>query len=186
MLLFFEKIRRNYIYLKMTLTRNGWKKAKFLKKKKIFKHIGDNCYYHSNYLPAEPFLVEIGDNVVIAAGVRLITHSAQHIVFNHEEKTNKYRTMFGNIVIGNNVFIGADSKIMMNVKIGNNVVVAAGAVVTKDIEDGSVVAGVPARVIGTYESLKKKNELFSEDYKDCKSNRVIDMVNYIKESDDKQ
>lgn len=51
-------------------------------------------------------------------------------------------------VIGNNVFIGAGAKIIGKVLIGNNVVVGANAVVTKDIPDNSVVAGVPARIIG--------------------------------------
>lgn len=37
--------------------------------------------------------------------------------------------------------------------IGNNVIIAAGSVVTKDIPDGVVVAGVPARVIGSFSEL---------------------------------
>ena len=41
-------------------------------------------------------------------------------------------------------------------KIGDNVVIAAGAVVNKDIPSGSVAAGVPAKVIGSFDDLRKK------------------------------
>lgn len=181
--LFLEKINRNVISFKLILKRNGWKKAKYLKKKKIFKKIGANCYYHSNFLPAEPFLVSIGDNVVIAANVRFVTHSAQHIVFNQEENTNQYKTLFGKITIGNNVFIGANVTIMYGVTIGDNVIIGAGAVVTKDIPSGKVYAGVPAKEISTYDEVKKKNYEFSKKYQNLESRRVIDMYNYDKEID---
>lgn len=52
--------------------------------------------------------------------------------------------------------IGAKSIIMPDVRIGNNVVIAAGSVVTKDIEDNSVVGGIPAKKIATFDSLVEK------------------------------
>lgn len=55
-----------------------------------------------------------------------------------------------------NVFIGCNSTILYGVKIGPNAVVAAGSLVTKDVPPGSVVAGVPARVIGSFEDLYNK------------------------------
>lgn len=53
----------------------------------------------------------------------------------------------GEVVIGNNVWIGDKATILAGVHIGNNVIVAANAVVTKDIPCNCVVAGVPARII---------------------------------------
>lgn len=50
-------------------------------------------------------------------------------------------------VIGDNVYLGPGAKIVGGVKIGNNVAIGANCVVTKDIPDGSVVVGVPGRVI---------------------------------------
>ncbi len=55
----------------------------------------------------------------------------------------------GEIVIGNNVWIGDKATILAGVHIGDNVIVAANAVVTKDVQSNSVVAGVPAVVIKT-------------------------------------
>ena len=51
------------------------------------------------------------------------------------------------IIIGNDVFIGANVTILDGVKIGNGCVIGAGAVVTKDIPDYAVVGGVPAKII---------------------------------------
>ena len=50
----------------------------------------------------------------------------------------------------------------MGITIGNNVIIAAGAIVTHDIPDNSVVAGVPAKIIGTYSDTKKKHKEYSE------------------------
>lgn len=44
---------------------------------------------------------------------------------------------------------------MPGVTIGNNMVIAAGSIITKDINDGMVVGGNPAKVIGNTENLMK-------------------------------
>lgn len=51
------------------------------------------------------------------------------------------------IIIGNDVWIGAYATIMGGVKIGNGVVIGAGAVVAKDVPPYAVVVGNPAKVI---------------------------------------
>lgn len=177
----YDKLRRYYRQIKMITIRDGWKKAKWLKKHKIFNMIGENCYYTPNILPAEPFLVELHNNVVISAGVRLITHSAVHCVFNGEDGNKKHICPYGKIVINDNVYIGADVIINYGVTIGKNCIIAAGAIVTKDIPDGEVWAGVPAKKIGTYEDVKKKSIERMKKYEGCNVNGdtpVIELMKY--------
>ena len=51
------------------------------------------------------------------------------------------------VMIGDDVWIGANAVILPGVTIGKHCVVAAGAVVTKDVPDNSLIAGVPAKLI---------------------------------------
>jgi len=52
-------------------------------------------------------------------------------------------------VFGDNVDIGAGAKVLGRIKIGDNVVIGANAVVVRDVEPYAIVAGVPAKVIGS-------------------------------------
>jgi acetyltransferase-like isoleucine patch superfamily enzyme len=54
------------------------------------------------------------------------------------------------------VFIGPRAIILPGVRVGKGAAIAAGAVVTKDVEPMSIVAGVPAKAIGT-RGLKELN-----------------------------
>lgn len=51
------------------------------------------------------------------------------------------------VVIGDDVWIGANAVVLPGVTIGSHSVVAAGAVVTHDVPDGVVVGGVPAKIL---------------------------------------
>ena len=53
----------------------------------------------------------------------------------------------GDIVIGNDVWIGARANIMSGVTIGSGAIIATAAVVTKDVEPYTIVGGVPAKII---------------------------------------
>ena len=179
MKLFFEKIKRYSIQIKLLLIRDGWQKAKWLKSKKIFGKMGEHCYYAPNILPPEPFLIQIHNNVVISANVRLITHSAVHCVFNQEDKTKKHVCPYGKVEINDNVYIGANAIINYGVTIGKNCIIAAGAVVTKNVPNGEVWGGVPAKKIGLYEDVKKKENLRDRIY-DGKADGETQVYDLIK------
>lgn len=53
----------------------------------------------------------------------------------------------GPVIIGNDVWIGANVIILPSVQIGNGAIIAAGAIVTKDVPDYAIVGGVPAKII---------------------------------------
>ncbi len=90
----------------------------------------------------------IGNNVDIASDV---------MIYNSEHNINSedFAATTKPVEIGDYVFIGPRVIILPGVKIGRGAVVAAGAVVTKDVADFSIVAGIPARVIGE----RKLNQL---------------------------
>ena len=158
-----EQFFRKYNMFMLFLCKNGWKRAKYIKKHNIFYNIGNNCYYHPVRLPAEPHLIYFGDNVFVGTDVKLITHDMSNCVFNYAKSyENKLVPLVDKIVIGNNVFIGAGAIIMPGVEIEDNCIIAAGAVVTKKVLKNSVVAGVPAKKIGTYE--EHLNKLINFNY----------------------
>lgn len=105
--------------------------------------------------PLNCWLIEIGDDVIMGNKVQLIAHD-----FSLMHHTGYAR--FGRIVIGDRVFIGANTTILMNAHIGNDVVIGAGSLVNKDIPDGVVVAGVPAKVICTTEEYIARQEKMIE------------------------
>ena len=94
-----------------------------------------------------PWMLKIGSYCKITSGVTLLTHDYSRSVL---------RRVYGEIIgeagvteIGNNVFIGINSIILMGTQIGNNVIIEAGSVVGGKIPDNVVVAGNPARVVRT-------------------------------------
>lgn len=104
---------------------------------------------------SEPYLVEIGDHVTISSRVSFITHDGATWVFRHRPEF-RGRQRFGRIRIGNNCFIGERAIILLGVAIGDNCVVGAGSVVTRSVPANSVVAGVPARFISTYDDYVRR------------------------------
>jgi serine O-acetyltransferase len=50
-------------------------------------------------------------------------------------------------VIGDNVYIATDTKILGNVRIGNNVVIGTNSVVLQDVYDGKTIGDIPAKEI---------------------------------------
>ena len=53
----------------------------------------------------------------------------------------------GDVIIGNDLWLGTGSTILSGVRIGNGSIVAAGSVVSKNVPDYALIGGVPARII---------------------------------------
>jgi serine O-acetyltransferase len=83
--------------------------------------------------------VRIGKNCTLLQGVTI--------------GSNLFKSRFDVATIGDNVLIGAGSKIVGPIKIGDNVTIGANSVVTKDIPSGTVVAGNPAKIISHKDSI---------------------------------
>ena len=103
--------------------------------------VGNNCRFVDN--PAwgtEPYLISIGNHVLISGKVTFLTHDGSTWVF-REEGPYKDTYKFGPITVGNNCFIGLNSTILPNVEIGDNSIIAAGSMVTKSVPTGEVWGG---------------------------------------------
>ena len=170
------------------LLKNGVKRAEYLKKKNILKYIGDNCLYQPYYIPMDPKLLKINNNVYIAANVRFITHDASRNMLKNKYK-KEYSMDLGCIEVMDNVFIGLGSIILPNVKTNKNCIIAAGSVVTKSVPENSVVAGNPARIIGTFDEFDQKklkmtkengilsyDELVSKCWENFEKNKKKEMI----------
>ena len=106
--------------------------------------IGKNCLINNVNFATEPYLIEIGDHVAVAAGTDFITHDGAVWCFREEFKN---ADVFGKIKIGNNVFIGNNCTILPNTTIGDNSIIGAGSTVRGQFPDNSVIIGNPAKVV---------------------------------------
>lgn len=163
------------LMLRLLLRRNGIARAEFIRSNNIFHKMGEHCYWHPIKLPHETYLISIHNNVTVAANVTFLTHDIMEYMFNYSNGQS-YKQHIGSIQIFDNVFIGANSTIMCDVKIGPNAIVGAGSVVTKDVPEGTIVGGNPARIIGSYDELKKKRLMSN---RVSKENGLEDIVNYF-------
>lgn len=138
------------------------KRTEYLRKNNIFASLGENCSIEDRIIPLYAKCIRIGHNVRLASHVLLITHDVSYFVLNNlglkNSRGKRFEEKIGCIDIGDNVFVGSNTTILYDVKIGNNVIVGAGSVVNRDIPDNSVVAGVPARVICSFEEFVEKRK----------------------------
>jgi len=110
--------------------------------------IGKNCLInHNNVLQAGKTLgkIIIGDYVHTGANVMMFA-------FNHAFDDISRPTILqdyddGDIIIEDDVWIGAGSVILSGVKLGKGSIIAAGSVVNKNVKQFSIVGGVPAKLI---------------------------------------
>ncbi|NYF58221.1 DapH/DapD/GlmU-related protein [Micromonospora purpureochromogenes] len=93
---------------------------------------------------SEPWLVSLGDNVYITAGVQFVTHDGGTLILRRDDPDLEWTAP---ITVGDDVYIGVRSIILPGVTIGDRCIIGAGSVVAKDVPANSVAAGVPARVI---------------------------------------
>lgn len=92
-----------------------------------------------------PEKIKVGRNTVIGYNTTILAH---------EYLITEYR--LGDVIIGDEVMIGANSTILPGVVIGDGAIVSAGTLVHKDVPAGSFVGGNPMRIIYTKEELEER------------------------------
>lgn len=137
------------------LRRGTGARGRYLREKHIFAEIGENVRFQPRLIPLYPELIKLHDNIMVAAGVRFVTHDASYTVLNNLG-LGKFPERVGCIEVMNNVFIGYNTTILPNVRIGENCIIGACSTVTKDLEPNGVYAGSPAKKIGSFDEFVNK------------------------------
>lgn len=106
-------------------------------------HFGKDVFLNSGCRFQDQGGITIGDGALIGHNVVLAT-------LNHDSNPENRADMIpAPIVIGKNVWIGANATVLPGVTVGDGAIIAAGAVVRKDVPTNTVVGGVPAKIIKT-------------------------------------
>jgi acetyltransferase-like isoleucine patch superfamily enzyme len=106
--------------------------------------IGNMNYFNRNLMIDACGYIEIGNDNMFGPDV-YITDSNHTYAEGVAPRTLPMQ--IGTVKIGNSCWIGAKSVILKDVELGDFCVVAAGAVVTKSFPAGSVIGGVPAKLL---------------------------------------
>jgi len=116
-------------------------------------HMGARFYDPKNIIIGEDSIV--GEGAVLDGRDKIIIHNhvdiaSEVMIYNsqHNVHSEEFEAMTGSVIIEDYVFVGPRAIILPGVTVGQGAVIAAGAVVTRDVKPFSVVAGVPAEVIG--------------------------------------
>lgn len=114
--------------------------------------IGENVRAFSPISSPEAYLIHIGNDVTVSTGVRFCTHDNSAIkIFDNATD------FVGQITIGDGSFIGMNAIILGGVVLPKQTIVGAGSVVTKSFDqEGCVIAGNPARIISTVNSVRER------------------------------
>lgn len=107
--------------------------------------IGPNVVLYSIYKK-----IIFGNNVLLGPGVTMVSgdHSIRKIGIPIIDNKEKLPEDDADIIIEDEVWIGANVTVLKGVVVGRGSVVAAGAVLTKSFPPYSIVGGVPAKIIG--------------------------------------
>lgn len=153
----------------------------------------NNVLYH---YPIHREKLIIGKFCSIACGTKFLFNCANHTLkslstytfplFYEEwelEKSNITTAWDnkGNIVIGNDVWIGYEAVIMAGVHIGDGAIIAARAVVTKDVPPYTIVGGTPAKEIRKCFDAEVIEQLLIQKWWDWSTDKIHQCLPYIAE-----
>ena len=145
----FWKVARNFIVIQLArytpfLSMKNWLYRTFLGMK-----VGDKTSFALMVMldVMFPEKISVGKNTVIGYNTTILAH---------EYLINEYR--LGEVIIGNEVMIGANSTLLPGIEIGDGAIVSAGTLVHKDVPAGTFVGGNPMKVIYTAEEMNKRKQ----------------------------
>lgn len=187
------------VYLKNVITDPGIEVGEYT----IYNDfVNDPCGFEKNnvlyHYPINHDKLMIGKFCSIACGVKFIFTSANHTLKSLSNYTfpiffeewgldvKDITTAWdnkGNIVIGNDVWIGYEAVIMQGVTIGDGAIIGTRAVVTKDVPPYAMVGGVPAKVIRKRYDDNTVSELMQLKWWDWTDEKIKENIQSIQSGD---
>ncbi|MBT2603612.1 acyltransferase [Peribacillus frigoritolerans] len=145
----FWKVVKNFVVIQIArytpfLGMKNWLYRTFLHMK-----VGKHTSFALMVMPDVMFpeKISVGINTVIGYNTTILAH---------EYLIHEYR--LGEVVIGDEVLIGANSTILPGLSIGNGAIVSAGTLVHKDVPEGAFVGGNPMKIIYTKEEMLEREQ----------------------------
>lgn len=145
----FWKVVKNFVVIQLArytpfLGMKNWLYRTFLHMK-----VGKHTSFALMVMPDVMFpeKISVGMNTVIGYNTTILAH---------EYLIHEYR--LGEVIIGDEVLIGANSTILPGLSIGNGAIVSAGTLVHKDVPDGAFVGGNPMKIIYTKEEMLEREQ----------------------------
>lgn len=151
----------------------------------------NNVLYH---YPVNDDKLVIGKFCSIACGARFLFNSANHSM--HSLSTYPFPLFFeewgldrrdvarcwdnkGDIIVGNDVWIGYEAVILAGVTIGDGAIIGTRSLVTKDVPPYTIVGGVPARPIRKRFSEETIHDLLEIKWWDWPKEKIAAKINAI-------
>ena len=158
------RCKNSWIYLQLSDLRNRhrYRKRNTHNNTSLKQGLNEKCVHCGKYTYGEINSINsdgktnlyIGNFVSIAPDVTFVVsgeHSVNHLStfpFKNRIINGEFEALSkGDIIIGDDVWIGENAIILSGIKVGQGAVIAAGAVVTHGVPPYAIVAGVPAKII---------------------------------------
>ncbi|WP_100400203.1 acyltransferase [Bacillus sp. FJAT-44742] len=145
----FWKVSKNFIVIQMARYTPFLPMKNWLYKRFLGMEVGKETSFALMVMldVMFPEKISVGRNTVIGYNTTILAH---------EYLIKEYR--LGDVKIGDEVLIGANTTILPGVTIGDGAIVSAATLVHKDVPAGSFVGGNPMKVIYTKEQLEERSE----------------------------
>ncbi|MFU0792138.1 acyltransferase [Cerasibacillus sp. JNUCC 74] len=145
----FWKVMKNFVVIQVARYTPFLSVKNWLYRQLLSMEVGEHTAFALMVMPdiMFPEKIKIGDNSVIGYNTTILAH---------EYLIKEYR--IGEVTIGNEVMIGANTTILPGVTIGDRAVISAGTLVHKDVPAGAFVGGNPMRIIYTKEEMEARNK----------------------------
>ncbi|WP_284141103.1 MULTISPECIES: DapH/DapD/GlmU-related protein [unclassified Virgibacillus] len=145
----FWKVVKNFIIIQIARYTPFLRMKNWLYRVCLRMKVGDKTAFALMVMPdiMFPEKISVGTNSIIGYNTTILAH---------EYLLKEYR--IGEVKIGNEVMVGANSTILPGVTIGDHAIVSAGTLVHKDVPAGAFVGGNPMQLIYSKEEMEQRQQ----------------------------